>query len=62
MSVLESQVVSLWEKAYKNNVNNRFLTKLEAFNMIANELNIDYGSIIKILKNKYNIQYINKIS
>lgn len=54
MGVQESKVLSLWEKAYQKHVDNGLITKLEAFIMIANELNIDYQAIIKILKNKYN--------
>ncbi len=50
MSVSESKVVSLWEKTYKPNVENKFLTAMEAFNMIANELNLDYRIVINILQ------------
>ena len=50
MSVSESKVISLWEKTYKPHVENKFLTTLEAFNMIANELNIDNRIVISILQ------------
>lgn len=58
MSVSESKVVSLWEKAYKQNVKNKFLTKLEACKMIANELGLDYKSISIILKNRHELHFI----
>lgn len=50
MSVSESKVVSLWEKTYKTNVEKKFLTALEAFSMMANELNIDYRIVMRILQ------------
>jgi len=58
MSVPESKVVSLWEKTYKQHVKNNLITKLEAFIMIANELNIDYKAITAILKKRHDIHLI----
>ena len=58
MSVSESKVVSLWEKAYKQNVQNKFLTKTEACQMIANQLGLDYKAINIILKNRHEFHLI----
>lgn len=58
MSAKESKVLSLWEKAYKQNVKNRYLTQSEAFGMIANELNLDAKSTTDILKGRYGFHVV----
>ena len=50
MGSKKSRVLNLWEKNYKENVQNRFLTEFEAVNMIANELNLDKKTAKTILQ------------
>jgi len=42
----EFKIINLWENSYKQYVTNRLLTKVEAFKMMANELNL-YIEIVK---------------
>lgn len=51
MSSKKSRVINLWEKVYKQNVKNRFITEFEALNMLANELNLDKKTAKTILQN-----------
>jgi len=46
MYSMETKIINLWEKDYKECVTKRLLTKLEACKMIANELNV-YIDIVK---------------
>lgn len=50
MGSKKSRVLNLWEKNYKESVQNRFLTEFEAVNMIANELNMDKKTAKTILQ------------
>jgi methanogenic corrinoid protein MtbC1 len=46
MYQMELKIMNLWENNYQKYVEKHLLTKLEAFKMIANELNI-YMDIVK---------------